>query len=362
MNEEKGGNIDIVGIILLLWSKRKRIIINCVIGGILSIIIAYSIPKEYTSEVVLAPELASSMSGLSGGLSSLASMAGVDLSLGGGEDALYPELYPQIVESTPFLCELMSLPVQGSYKKEPIETDLYHYLRSYQRTPWWEKILGAPGKMIQKLKSNPVDTIVPTSVLDSRHLTRRQQTIMKSLSKKISVDVDKGTSVISLGVTMQDPAIAADVAQAVSDNLQNYIVRYRSAKARKDLEYMELVYNDSKQKYYDAQSKYALYADQHQGLVRMQHQIELNRLENEQNLAYNIYDQISSQYEISKAKVQEQTPVCVVMQPPVVPFKASAPKKMMMGLLFVFLAFFGTSCWFIIKDRLLEGRDNGLRE
>ena len=53
--------IDIVGLVLLLWNHRKRIVINCFIGGVLSIIIAFSIPKQYTSTVILAPETSSGM-------------------------------------------------------------------------------------------------------------------------------------------------------------------------------------------------------------------------------------------------------------------------------------------------------------
>ena len=83
----------------------ERFIINCFIGGVLSIIVAFSIPKQYTSTVVLAPEFSSGASLSSGGIGALASMAGLNLGgLSGSEDALYPELYPQVVSSTPFLC------------------------------------------------------------------------------------------------------------------------------------------------------------------------------------------------------------------------------------------------------------------
>ena len=353
MAEEKR-EIDIVGIILLLWSKRKRIIINCIIGGFISIIVAFSIPKEYTSEVVMAPEFSSGMSGLSGGIGSLASMAGIDLNMAGNEDAFYPDLYPQIVSSAPFLCELLSMEVSGKCGKKQVETDLFDYLRNYQRSPWWEKIIGAPGRLIQKITTNPSDTIAPGGEIDIKHLSRRQQTVMKSLDKKIRVDVDKGTSVISLGVTMQDPGIAADVVQAVADNLQKYIVDYRSAKARTDLKYTEQLYLESQKAYFEAQDRYAQYADQHQGIIKKQYQIEIDRLENEQDLTFGVYSQVAQQYELAKAKVQEQSPVCVIMQPAVVPYKASSPKKMMMGLLYVFLAFFGTCAWYIVKESIID--------
>lgn len=350
--EKKVGEIDYKGIIMMLWNYRVRLIKNCFWGGIIAIIVAYSIPKEYTSTVVLAPEI-SGESGLSGSLGSLASLAGVNINMS-GEDALYPELYPQIVESTPFLSELMAMEFTGQYKKEPLEVVLYDYLRNYQREAWWAYILGTPGRIKARIQSNPADTIVPSPEVESSKLTRRQQLAMKSLNKKIGVSVDKGTSVITLNITMQDPKIAAQVAQAVSDNLQDYIADYRSAKARKDLNYISSLFEDARQKYFDAQQTYAKHVDQHQGIVKMQFQVEQERLSNEMNLAYDVYTQLASQHEMAKAKVQEHTPACVVIQPPVVPFKASHPKKMMMGLLYVFLAFFGTAAWLLIEKGVLK--------
>lgn len=355
----KGENLDIIGIVLLLWSKKRRIIINCFIGGVLAIILAYSIPKEYTSEVVMVPEFSTGASSFSGGISSLVSMAGIDLSLGGGEDAFYPELYPQIISSAPFLCDLLQLTVTGHYRKKEIETDLYHYLDQYQRKSWWSWLFGIPGKMIRKLMDKSGDTMIAGGNVDFKHLSRKQQILMKSLDKKIRIDVDKGTNVISLKVTMQDPEIAVDVVQTVSDNLQKYIADYRSAKARKDYEYTEQLYNDAQRKYLAAQERYAQYSDQHKGIVKMQYQIEADRLQNEQDLTFGIYNQLAQQLALAKAKVQEHTPVSVVMQPAVVPYKASSPKKMMMGILYVFLAFFGTCAWYIVKECISDRRTQG---
>ena len=349
--DPKKRDMDFVSILLMLWEYKKRIIRNCIIGGLIAIIVAYSIPKDYTSTVVLAPELTGT-SGLSGGLGNLATLAGVDLGVG-GEDALYPELYPQIVSSTPFLCELITMNVSGEYKKNTYNDNLYHYLRNCQRMPWWSYILGAPMRLFARMQNTPVDTIVPSPSVDSQQLSRRQQLVLKSLNKKIGVDVDNGNFVITLSVTMQDPHIAAQVVQAVSDNLQKYIVDYRSAKARKDLEYVKTLFDEAREKYLEAQQEYAVYIDQHQGVVKMQYQVEQERLVNEKNLAFDVYNQLASQYEMSKAKLQEQTPVCVVMQPPVVPFKASHPRKLILGLLYVFLAFFGTVAWYVVKECIL---------
>jgi hypothetical protein len=81
----------------------------CGIAAVIGLIVGFSIPKEYTSTIVIAPESSSAKSG--GGLSSLASLAGINMNLNTA-DAIYPDLYPQIVGSVPFLTDLFEIPVQ----------------------------------------------------------------------------------------------------------------------------------------------------------------------------------------------------------------------------------------------------------
>lgn len=351
-NSVKQIEIDIVALFRLLWNKRKLIIRNCVIGGVLAIIVAFSIPKEYTSTVVLAPEFVSGTK-LSDGFSSLASMAGIDISaIPKSQDALYPELYPQIVSSTPFLCDLMSLQLES--KDGELRTNMYRYLNKHQKMPWWNYIIAVPVGVVRRIAGlEEGDTIMPIDGAEM-NMTRRQFLTIKSLGKKIDVNVDKGNFVITINVTMQDPKISAFVANIVADKLQQSIGEYRSAKARKDMQYVGNLYTEAQQKYFTAQKDYADFVQQHQRIVDMQYQIEQDRLENEKELAFNVYMQMAQNYEMAKAKIQEETPVCVVMQPAIIPIKASSPKKMMIGLLFVFLAFFGTSSWVIVKNRVLD--------
>ena len=181
--------------------------------------------------------------------------------------------------------------------------------------------------------------------------------MLVALDDRIGVSVDKGNNVITINVTMQDPKIAAFVANAVSVKLQEYVEKYRSANARKDLEYAEVLYTAAGAKYREAQDAYANYANSHQNIKNVMYQIELDRLSNEKDLAFGVYSQIAQNLEMARARVQENTPVCVVMQPAYVPVKASSPKKMMMGLLYVFLAFFGTSVWIILKNRMLGEKE-----
>lgn len=59
---------------------------------------------------------------------------------------LSPELYPDIVSSTPFLIELFDVKVKD--QKDKIDTTLYAYLDEYQRGPWWGAITSAPFKAL----------------------------------------------------------------------------------------------------------------------------------------------------------------------------------------------------------------------
>ena len=69
------------------------------------LIIAFSIPKAFTTTVKLAPETTDATSKMSN-LGGLAAMAGIDLGSASGQAAMSPNLYPDIVHSTPILMEI----------------------------------------------------------------------------------------------------------------------------------------------------------------------------------------------------------------------------------------------------------------
>lgn len=347
-NGSHGNFADFIAIVKLLWNNRKRIILNCFYGGVLSIIVAFSIPKEFTSKAIIAPEL-SSIGGISGGLGALASMAGINMDT--EEEAIYPQLYPQIVSTTPFLCDLAGIKVEGKFRKDSISTSLYNYLSIYQKEPWWSKILSAPIKLIKREKKE----VMPEGlVLNPKQLSRQQQKLLKELDERVVVELDKLTSAIYVNVTMQDAGIAATVADAVTDNLQKYVTDYRTAKARKDVENTLRMFDEARENYYAAQHAYAEYCDQNMGVTKLQFLMEQDRLANEKDVAFDLYNQLAQQLDMCRTKLLEKTPVVVLLQPSTVPYKATTPKKMVIGILFVFLAFFGTAAWLLMKDRIIE--------
>ena len=82
--------IDLMVILRKIIAIRKKIYKAAGIGLVIGVIIAISIPKQYTVEVTLSPEMGSAKgSGLSG---LAASFLGSDVAMGEGTDALNASL------------------------------------------------------------------------------------------------------------------------------------------------------------------------------------------------------------------------------------------------------------------------------
>ncbi|MBO4986079.1 MAG: chain-length determining protein [Bacteroides sp.] len=336
--------IDLLELAQKVWAERKLVFKVCGIAVLVGLVVAFSIPKEYSTTVTLAPESVGKSGG--GSLSSLAAMAGISLGGSSGEDALSPQLYPDIVNSTPFLTELFDVRVKD--QKAEIDTTLYGYLTEYQRAPWWGVVISAPFKALGWTLSLFKDKEEEgEGKLDPFRLTQEESTTAQALSQRISVSVDKKTGVTTLSVMMQDPLISATLTDTVMRRLQNYITDYRTNKARHDLAFTEKLYNEAKANYVKAQEKYANFADLNQNLIRQSATIERERLQNEASLAYQVYSQVSQQLQMARAKVQEITPVYTVVQPATVPLKAAKPSKLMVLVGTVFLGGAGAVAWIL---------------
>ena len=341
--------IDLIELAQKVWAERKLVFKACGIAVIVALVVAFSIPKEYATSVTLAPETGGKS--VSGGIGALASMAGISLGASSGEDALSPELYPDIVSSTPFLINLFDVRVKS--EEAEVDTTLYAYLKEYQRSPWWSAITSAPFKVLGWTMSLFRDEQPEKgdAKLDPFHLTKEESGIAKALGSRLAVSVDKKTGVTTLTVTMQDALISASLTDTVMHSLQNYITDYRTNKARHDLAYMEKLYDEAKQDYTEAQQKYAQFADANLNISRLVYRAEQERLQNEMNLAYQMYTTVSQQLQMAKAKVQEITPVYTVVQPATVPLRAAKPNKLMILVGFVFLAGVGSVGWILfVKD------------
>lgn len=346
--------IDLIDLIKKVWDGRKLVLKSCGWAVLIGLVVGFSIPKEYTANVTLAPETTAGGKSMSGGLSALAGMAGINLGASQTADALSPELYPDIVKSIPFSIEMFDIKVTD--EDGELNTTVYDYLKEHQKKAWWSYVTSAPFKVLgwvmKTIKGEKEETA--TDTVNPFKLTKDQSEIISALGKRIAVQVDKKTSVIKISVTMQDPLIAATLTNEVMEKLQDYITEYRTNKARKDLEYTQKLYEENMQSYHEAQQEYAAYMDRNQNVSLRSAQTQQERLKNEMELAFNVYNQTAQQLQVAKAKVQEDTPVYTVVEAASVPLRASKPSKPMILIGFVFLAGVGSCGWILFVRDLVK--------
>ena len=315
---------------------------------VLGVIYALSLPKTYRCTVMLAPELSSTSR--SGSLASIASSFGIKLGSGsmGNSEALFPTLYPDLMNSVAFRTSLFPITVQREDDSTHTVMTYYDYLKDGQKRPWWSMGIkavfdGIKSLFPQKEKEEPTE-------VDPFRLTKKQDAIAKIINKRVVCDVDKKTLVITIDVVDQDPLIAATMADSVQVRLQKFITDYRTHKARVDLEYNQKIYEEAKEQYEKARLKSAAFSDANQKLFLESVRSERTKLENEMQLQYRNYSQIATQLQLAEAKVQEETPAFTLLQPASVPLEKSGPNRKKILFVFLFLGFVGTTAYMLHKE------------
>ena len=336
--------LDTFNLLIKNWYK---IAIFCTIVVTLSIVYIFSIPRAFTSEVIMVPEVNGSSS-LSGGMNSLASMAGLKLGSGNVEAAIYPEFYPKVVGTNDFLCGLLQDTIYLSEQKKKVT--LIKYLTEFQDEPWWGRAFS--------FKNEDISKKVKQTALNPRKLTTEEEQVLRSLKSAITCFVDKRTNMVTIKSDAQDADVAAQVVSLAQKRLQQYITNYRTNKARNDLKYIEKLVSEAEAEYRAAQKKYANFADSHQELLLKSVQQEEVALDNKMQIAYNAYSQSMQQLKLAQAMVQERTPVFTILQAASIPTKPSAPKRVIFVALMALLSFLGSVVWIIGKDILDKNKGN----
>lgn len=344
---------DLLQLVSKVLSKWKLILKVTICFMAFGLIMALSMIKEYTAQIVVAPE-SSSSSMMSGGLGSLASIVGFDLGSMGGDDAIYPLLYPDIVQSLPFMSSLFDVNVKSL--DGTIDTTYFHYKDKLQKKNWVGYVKTAPKKAIKgvlKLFSSKKQTGDP-AVFNPYNLSEKQMQMIDNLNGSISIFVDKKTNVITLSYTDQDPLIAATMVDTIMTRLQNQITAYRTKKVVDDCIYIEKLYLKSKDEYEKAQEAYATYVDRNRNVMQERFLIEKERLEADKDLKNTLYTQWAQQLMLAQAKVQEYTPVFVTLKPAAVPALPSTMRKLMVLVLYTFVGVALAIAYVLLKEPIVE--------
>ncbi len=341
--------IDFIAIVSKLWAHRKKYYYVLPATLVITYLFMLFIPRYYRSSVSMAPE--TSGASISGSLESLASSFGVGGALGklNTTDAIYAEIYPEVIASKNFIAELMTVDVMT--QDGSVKCNYYTYIRDHQAAPFWASAIASVKGLFTEKEPDTYDGKGHLSVFNH---TKQQDKIFEDIQSKITCNYDKKTDIFSIIVKDQDPLVCATMAEATSRKLQEFIVKYRTNKARIDYEYYKKLAEESKADYEKALAKYAASADAHTNTVLAVYQSKLESMENDMQAKYNIYTAMNTQMQASQAKLQEATPAFTVIESASVPHKPAGPKRVIISIFMTILAFFIVSGRILMKKEASE--------
>lgn len=338
-------------ICMSLMRNWRKYVVPMIVTFVITALVVLQMPRYYTVSVMLAPESTNAGS-VSGGLGSLASMAGINLSSMNSSDAIIPTFYPDLMKSTDFIVPLFNAKVQtknGKFKGTYAE-----YLTKYCKPSLITQGLTWVKHKIAPPKDTRIHVKNGEYTADPFRLTKPENDLCKIISGSIECSVDKKTDVISIKVTDQDPLVAAQLADTVKTRLQDFITDYRTKKAKNDLNHYVDLCQKAQEEYDRKQQEYARYADSNRDVVLESFRMKEEMLENEMQLAYNNYSNLKQQVQLAEAKVMERTPAFTTIQNASVPVKHAGPKRMIITAAMLVLCFLAVSVYIILKDKTLK--------
>ena len=359
--------IDLLELAKTIWNKRMFILKIVGIGAFLGVIIALLSPKEYKSTSTLMPEYSTESQG---GASSLLSQYGGLLGISGGSynsnsNAIRVDLYPNIVQSTNFQMQLMQQPFY--FSDLDTTATLFEYYTELNSAGVLgfvaEYTIGLPGKILGAiLPKKELMTSVPGATEESLvlNLSKDEFEVINTLRGKISASLDEESGIVSVTVTLPDNVAAAAVTEYTIRELTEYLTEYRTEKVLRDLTFVEEQLATAEVRFEAAQLALAEFRDSNQGNLSARAQTDEQRLNSEYQIAFNLYNGLTQQYEEAKLKVQETTPVFKTLEPVQVPINDETSGAMIL-IVFIMLSGIGSIGWIFVTP-LIEQFSTSLEE
>lgn len=308
---------------------KKLILLSAFMGGAFGIVMTYFVTKQYSTSVQILPEFTSSSGNSS--FSSLASLAGIDLSQSAKTDAFRPDLYPTVLTSTTAVIHLLRHEVVSSDKKNHVT--LAQYLSSLSE----EKL---PQGELQSSISNP----------DVWRFTKEEKRMIDNVKGRVDANFDKKSGIVVLNVSMPDPEISAASVVILTKYLKDFLAEYRIQKKRDQNKFLESRVKEALNSLNSAEFALQNYRDRNRNVVVNVARIQEQKLQSEFIQRQNVYNELIKQSEKSKIDVQQEEKILITVESPIVPLKASSPRKLYYGfggaiLAVLFLLVFLSKPW-----------------
>ena len=351
----KDDEIDLIEVAKTVWAGRKLILKVTAVFFVIGVIIAFGSKVEYEASCKLMPETQEGMKPNLGGLGSLAGLAGINLDLG-GNGALTPELYPEIAQSVPFLLKVWNEPIH--FEKQDTVISTYQFFKEIDRPSIFNIVLKYTLYLPFQVKNWLTDTNLTNTINSEKvgiiRMNKDDSDIFENLKSRINVNVDPKTGVINLSTLMPDALAAAELAQVSIKILTDHITSYKISKTKVNFEFIKDRFEDAKQAFEKAQNNLASFSDRNQNVVTFLAKTELEQLQNEYNIHFEVYKDLAIKLEQSEIALKENTPIFTILEPVVIPNEKIKPLKIKITIIYTFVGFIFSIVFIILKHFVEE--------
>ncbi len=353
--EDKNHEIDIVAIVKKVIKDKWSLLVFFIIFAVLGVAVALMTPRTYSTDVVVAPELSSGS--MPEGLSDIASMVGVDLNNGNKSsvDAIYPQIYPDVISSNDFIVQLFNIPVTTEGAKN--SKTYFDHITKDAKMGFWDYPKTWMGNIVKKItgKKDTTNLADASTVIDPVHLNKVQSDIRDAIRSQVTCVVDKKTNVITITAKDFDRFVSAEVADTVQKRLRNYIIEYRTKKFKQDVAYAQSLVDTAEAKYVKTRNAYTAFAEANTDVTQESFVTKRDEMENNMQMRYTNYTQALQQLQVAQAKLREHTPVFTVIQEASVPFKPSGTPRSLIVLGYVLAGLFFDAIWvLLLKQKFMR--------
>lgn len=294
----------------------KKLFLISFLGGVIFAGLTYLLPKKYTSKAQLLPEFKESKFS---NFSSLANLAGIDLTNSSESDAIRPDLYPNILQSTPALIYLLKKPVKTS------QNETFPTLIAY-----FEKLATTKIK-VSEITAQHADN----SVLN---FSKAENQLLGNVKSSITTNFDKKSGIIFISVEMEDPVVAATVLSHSIEYLKEFVSNYRSKKKHEQSEFIKSRVEEANNQLQKAEFALQRYRDNNRNVIMNVAKIEEQKLQANYIHAQNLRNDLLNQMEQAHLSEKEGQPVIQVLEPPVIPTGKSSPSRIIFAVVGALLA------------------------
>jgi len=354
--------VDIWDLVRIVWDGKIYVFLFSLLFLGFAVFHISNGPTEYSSNAVLLQESARQATTSSRMLQNF----GLPFNVGGGnisESGRIPaSMYPTIISSANFRFDIIYEDLEFSHFEEPIT--LYEYFNDHYETPRRDAVYSFIRQHTILFPFRVFDWILNFSLFEPEEeeeeeeiiievddrllsLTNRESRVFSQLDNRISLSIDG--NMITVNTTMPDRKAAAMMNLLVIEKIQEYVTNYQTEKALQSLNYIRQQKEQARERYEEAQSALAVFRDQNINLATNVARTEDERLSNQRNVSFNVYNSMAVELEQAQLRLQEETPVFSIFQKPSLPRVSIGSSNRIVVIALFFGAFFGLAFVFGVK-------------